>query len=128
MLAKLQSKFKSKSTVQFGPERPPSKWSLEDVPDPILCSIVDVLAVDAIKEHVHWSSQCCHRANLQEFPKETPTYIPFSPDLRNMSVTSKAFRANVMGRKIIHTLLLGPSDHMSRVDEVMTKETRRYVR
>ena len=54
----------------------------------------------------------------QEIFKVDPNlevFRPLSPELKNMSLVNKAFRRNIMERKIIHTVVIKSPRHLTKV-------------
>jgi hypothetical protein len=55
-------------------------------------------------------------------------FRPLSPELKNMSLVNKAFRRNIMERKIIHTVVVKSPRHLTKVQSQFTQEGRTYIR
>lgn len=110
---------------EHGPELPPSKWCLQQVPQPVLDSVVDALADLPQTQGYNpaWKSSLLSVADQQRFP-----FIPLSADLKAMSMTSKAFRRNVFSRKIVPYIELKTPKQYADADRMLTRESRRYVR
>jgi hypothetical protein len=110
---------------EHGPELPPSKWRLQQVPQPVLDSVVDALADLPQTQGYNraWKSSLLSVADQQRFP-----FIPLSADLKAMSMTSKAFRRNVFSRKIVPYIELKTPKQYADADRMLTRESRRYVR
>lgn len=104
----------------MGPARPPSCWPLDYVPAPILNSIVD---------HLGWEALAASNALYLYNPGDSPNdHRPFTLDLQNFSLVDWTFRHNVMGRKIIHTLVLHGVDDMRGKDGIFSPQLRRHFR
>jgi hypothetical protein len=53
---------------------------------------------------------------------------PLTGDLRNMSMVNWAFRHNVMGKQILHTISLHDVENMRKADESLTQQSRCHFR
>ena len=109
----------------------PSSWPLEGIPTPILDLIVDHLADMAVekddrrKEYTRWISLMCDR--YTSLPK-LPALVPFSDDLRSMSLTCHAIRDNVLRRKIFRALVVNSSGSIKRLMNRLGTQGHSYVR
>lgn len=110
-----------KSTEPFiGPSRPPSRWRLAHIPTPILNNIVDYLGYEALL--LVPDLYLCK-------PGDSPNnHRPFSLDLKSMSLVDWAFRNNVMGRQIFHTISLHSVEDMRKVDNKLSEQSRKHFR
>ena len=113
------------------PSPSPSSWPLEGIPNPILDLIVDHLAdmaVDGNKERrddTRWVSVMCNR--YTSLPK-LPAFVPFSDDLRSMSLTCHAIRDNVFRRKICRAVIVNSSASMKRITNRLGTTMQCYIR
>lgn len=94
--------------INYGPPAPPSKWTLPDVPSTVLDVIVDTITDAATDEKSH--------------------IRPWSADLASLSLVNKAFRRNVMERKVIDTVLVKSPKHLVKVKQQLTAEGKGYIR
>jgi hypothetical protein len=110
---------------EHGPELPPYKWRLQQVPSLVLDSVVDALADLAQTQGSirAWKSNFLSVADQQRFP-----FIPLSTGLKAMSMSSKDFRRNVFSRKIVPYIELKTPKQYADADRMLTRESRRYVR
>lgn len=102
---------------------PPSSWPLDYVPGHILDKIMDYVALDAIESDFYDPSGA-------SFEQERIEYglIPFSLDLKNMSLVNRAFRENVFRRKVMELVILDSFDRVETGLASIREESFTYIR
>jgi hypothetical protein len=103
--------------------RPPSSWPLDCIPGHTLDMIVDYVAQDAIESDFYDPSGT-------SFEQERIGYglIPFSLDLKNMSLVNRAFRENVFRREFMELVILDSFDRVKTGMASIREESFTYIR
>jgi hypothetical protein len=101
---------------------PPSSWPLDYVPGHILDKIVDYVAQDAIESDFYDPS-----GTPLEQERTGYGLIPFSPDLKNMSLVNRAFRENVFRRKVMELVILDSFDRVETGLASIREESFTYI-
>jgi hypothetical protein len=114
-----KGKESAKATV-VGPALPPSRWRLDHVPPAILDSIIDYFGWEAIKIAPH--------LYLYKSGDSLNNHRPMTGDLKSMSMVNWAFRQNVMGKQILHTISLHDVENIRKADESLTQQSRCHFR
>jgi hypothetical protein len=106
-----------------GPRLPPSCWRLDHVPGLILDNIMDHLAVEATK------TQSCDNTGCGYHPQTTkPLLIPFTRELRMMSLVNHGSRENVLRRKIMDVVVLHTTEQILLALSKFREESFGYIR
>ena len=95
----------------IGPEAPPSKWSLDHVPTPIL---------DSILQHLCPAPKLLATVN---------SLFPLSPDLKAMSLVDHTFRQIILKDLVLHTVMI--KSHANAAEEALAKirkDSFRYIK
>jgi hypothetical protein len=109
----------------------PSSWPLNGIPTPILDLIIDYLAdmaVDRNEKRRIYTRRIDLLCNRYTSLPKLPAFVPFSDDLRSMSLTCHAIRDNVFRRKICQALVVKSSGSMKRTASRLGSTSRSYVR
>ena len=99
------------ASTMIGPEAPPSKWSLDHVPTPIL---------DSILQHLCLAPKLLATVN---------SLFPLSPDLKAMSLVDHTFRQIILKDLVLHTVMI--KSHANAAEEALAKirkDSFRYIK
>jgi hypothetical protein len=110
----------------FGPALPPSPWRLDEVPAPIIDSIVDALATKSVGTYPEVYPVLSRFFSKEDERAYRP--VPLSSELDAASQVNKTLRQNIFSRKIAGFLELATLNQVERAEECLTVETRQYVR
>jgi hypothetical protein len=107
----------------LGPSLPPSRWRLDHVPDLILDNIMHHLAVEATKTH------SCDKSGCGYHPRTSiPLLIPFTRELRTISLVNHEFRENVLRREIMDVVVLHTTEQTLLALSKIREESFGYIR
>jgi hypothetical protein len=106
-----------------GPRLPPSRWRLDHVPDLILDNIMDHVAVEATETHSCDKSGCGYHPQIS-----IPLLIPFTRELRMMSLVNHGFRENVLRRKIMDVVVLHTTEQVLLALSKIREQSFGYIR
>jgi hypothetical protein len=106
-----------------GPRLLLSRWRLDHVPDLILDNIMDHLAAEATRTH------SCDKPTCGYHPQTSkPLLIPFTRELRMMSLVNHGFRENVLRRKIMDVVVLHTTEQVLLALSKIREESFGYIR